>query len=119
MATVNVSTFSPLRLLRHYLHARPNAKSAVCKTVGFGGASYITISLSTPIRIDSKAQSTMAAAQSDGEDMRGRTQQSPLASQRASEQDQTQQGRFAQWFPLGAKEGFSQWVSGSRFQPDG
>jgi cardiolipin-specific phospholipase len=46
------------------------------------------------------------------EDVRGRTQQSALASQRAKEQGQ-QMGRFAQWFPLGAKEGFSQWVRGA------
>lgn len=51
------------------------------------------------------------AAQESGE-VRNRTQQSPLASQRAREAGEAQQaGRFAQWFPLGAKEGFSQWVS--------
>lgn len=42
------------------------------------------------------------------EEMRGRTQQAPLASQRDA---QSQQGRIAKWFPLSAKEGFSQWVS--------
>ncbi|KAF2651203.1 alpha/beta-hydrolase [Lophiostoma macrostomum CBS 122681] len=50
----------------------------------------------------------MAASDSGNEDVRNRTQQSALASQRAKEQGQ-QTGRFAQWFPLGAKEGFSQW----------
>lgn len=46
------------------------------------------------------------------EEMRGRTQQSPLASQRAAEAGQAPAaGRFAQWFPLGAKDGFNQWVS--------
>ncbi|PSN70866.1 alpha/beta hydrolase [Corynespora cassiicola Philippines] len=45
--------------------------------------------------------------------MRARTQQSPLASQRAKEQGQAQTGRFAQWFPLSAKEGFNQWWAGT------
>ncbi|KAF2258206.1 alpha/beta-hydrolase [Lojkania enalia] len=54
------------------------------------------------------------AAEGSSEDVRGRAQQSPLASQRAKEQGQApQQGRFAQWFPLGAKEGFSQWWAGT------
>jgi cardiolipin-specific phospholipase len=54
----------------------------------------------------------MATSEGDGE-MRNRTQQSPLASQRAKEQGQPQTGRFATWFPLSAKEGFNQWVSSS------
>ncbi|KAF2635529.1 alpha/beta-hydrolase [Massarina eburnea CBS 473.64] len=51
----------------------------------------------------------MAATQ-DG-DMKTRTQQSPLASQRA--QEGQQQGGIGKWFPLGAKEGFSQWWAGT------
>jgi hypothetical protein len=77
------------------------------------------LGLSTPLRLDSKTanSSTMATANSSdsheraARDGEGRGQQSPLASERAKEQGEQQQGRFAQWFPLGAKEGFSQWVS--------
>ncbi|KAF2014243.1 alpha/beta-hydrolase [Aaosphaeria arxii CBS 175.79] len=46
------------------------------------------------------------------DDVRVQTQQSPLASQRAKEEGQAQTGRFATWFPLGAKEGFNQWWAG-------
>ena len=50
----------------------------------------------------------MASAQdAGGEDVRGRAQQSPLASQRAKENGEA--GKVV-WFPLSAKEGFSQWV---------
>ncbi|KAF1954297.1 alpha/beta hydrolase fold family protein [Byssothecium circinans] len=52
------------------------------------------------------------AAQGEEGDVRSRTQQSPLASQRANAQAQ-QQGRFEKWFPLGAKDGFSQWWAGT------
>lgn len=53
------------------------------------------------------------AADAGDEGVRSRTQQSPLASQRAAEEGQAQsQGRFAQWFPLGAKDGFNQWWAG-------
>ena len=41
-------------------------------------------------------------------DVRGRGQQAMLASQRAKQQNQ---GRVAQMFPLGYKQGFSQWWS--------
>ncbi|KAF2742290.1 alpha/beta-hydrolase [Sporormia fimetaria CBS 119925] len=51
-------------------------------------------------------------ADGEGEDVRSRTQQSPLASQRAGAAGQPAPGRFAQWFPLGTKEGFSQWWAG-------
>ncbi|KAF2472726.1 alpha/beta-hydrolase [Lindgomyces ingoldianus] len=54
----------------------------------------------------------MATSENGGEELQHRTQQSPLASQRAKEQGQAS-GRFAQWFPLGAKEGFSQWWAGT------
>lgn len=47
-------------------------------------------------------------ANSDG-DPASRTQQSPLASQRAKQQGAPQTKRG--YFPLGYKEGFSQWVS--------
>ncbi|KAF2730982.1 alpha/beta-hydrolase [Polyplosphaeria fusca] len=55
----------------------------------------------------------MATTESSSEEMRGRTQQSPLASQRAKEAGETQPGRFQQWFPLSAKDGFSQWWAGT------
>lgn len=107
------STFSPLHRLRFLLGTR---RAAVYKTVGFGGAGYTALSLGTPVSLDSKESSTMAAQNSVSEDVRGRTQQSPLASQRAKEQSEARPaGRFGQWFPLGAKEGFSQWVSVLRF----
>lgn len=51
----------------------------------------------------------MAVQEED--EMRGRGQQPVLASQR--EKAQSQEGRVAKWFPLSAKEGFSQWVSGA------
>ena len=53
----------------------------------------------------------MATSEGGNEAMRNQTQQSPLASQRAKDAGQPQTGRFATWFPLGAKEGFNQWVS--------
>lgn len=95
-------------MLRTYL-GRPTARSAVHKAAGFGGASYISLSLSTPIRIESKTNATMAtqAAEVDAE-VRERGQQSMLARQRAKEQGEVQQGRFSKWFPLSAKAGFDQ-----------
>ncbi|OCK99761.1 alpha/beta-hydrolase [Cenococcum geophilum 1.58] len=57
----------------------------------------------------------MATSASGGDDVRSRSQQSPLASQRAKEQGESeaaQAGRFARMFPLGAKEGFNQWWAG-------
>ena len=95
-------------MLRSYL-ARPSARSVIHKSVGFGGASYISLSLSTPIRIESKANSTMAGH--DGEEARQGGQQAMLASQRAKEQGEAQ-GRFSKWFPLSAKSGFEQWWAG-------
>lgn len=47
-----------------------------------------------------------------GEEGTAPGQQSMLASQRAKEQGEVQQGRFAKWFPLGAKAGFDQWWAG-------
>lgn len=95
-------------MIRSYL-ARPTARSVLHKSVGFGGASYISVSLSSPIRIESKGNSTMAA-QDHTEDSQG-GQQSMLASQRAKEQGEAQ-GRFSKWFPLSAKSGFEQWWAG-------
>lgn len=103
------STLNPLLVLRYYLHTRPGARRALASTLSVGGASWISLSLATPVKIE-RGASSMAATQ-DEEEMRGRTQQAPLASQRAREQGQEQQGRVAKWFPLGAKEGFTQWVS--------
>jgi cardiolipin-specific phospholipase len=98
-------------MLRLYAQARPRATSILHKAAGFGGASYIGLSLSSaPIRIDSKANATMAGQDhSDGGEQRG--QQAMLASQRAKEQGQ-EPGRIAKWFPLSASEGFSQWWAG-------
>ncbi|GME40621.1 Alpha/beta hydrolase fold-1 [Neofusicoccum parvum] len=59
----------------------------------------------------------MAASANSDDDFRSRTQQSPLASQRAKQQGSVPpsapNGRgFSGWFPLGYKEGFTQWWSG-------
>lgn len=109
-------------MLRLYLRSRPAARGALHKTVGFGGASYISLSLSTPIKIGEKSSSTMAAhddsargggegeGQGEGQGQgqgQSKTQQSPLASQRS---DAQVPGRIAKWFPLSASDGFSQWV---------
>ena len=56
------------------------------------------------------------AAASDGNDnLQARGQQSPLASQRAKQSNTPSEanrtGRMSGYFPLGYKEGFSQWVS--------
>ncbi|KAH7072284.1 Alpha/Beta hydrolase protein [Paraphoma chrysanthemicola] len=97
-------------MLRIYLHARPRATSIVQKAAGFGGASYIGLSLSSaPIRIEAKGNATMA--QDGNEEVRERGQQAMLASQRAKEQGQ-EAGRISRWFPLSASEGFSQWWAG-------
>lgn len=55
----------------------------------------------------------MATSEGNNEEMRNRTQQSPLASQRAKEEGQPQPGGFSKWFPLSAKEGFNQWWVGT------
>lgn len=106
-------------MLRRCL-ARPTARRVVHTGVGFGGASYISLSLSTPIRIDAKSSATMATHDGDGDatprDAHAPAQQSMLASQRATAQagvqGDAQPGRFAKWFPLGAKAGFDQWWAG-------
>ncbi|EON63566.1 hypothetical protein W97_02794 [Coniosporium apollinis CBS 100218] len=51
----------------------------------------------------------MSASAESGDDIRGRTQQSPLASQRARENVSAAPERRKGWFPLGYKEGFAQW----------
>ena len=60
----------------------------------------------------------MAATATDSggdESLRSKTQQSPLASQRAKTSntptEANRKGRMSTYFPLGYKEGFSQWVS--------
>jgi hypothetical protein len=79
------------------------------------GAGYTFLALGPPFKVDSKDNSTMS--QGADEEIRSRTQQSALASQRAAEAGQRPAaGRFAQWFPLGAKEGFDQWVSSRRLK---
>jgi len=52
----------------------------------------------------------MAAQDEQSGELRTKTQQSPLASQRP---DGQVPGRIAKWFPLSASDGFSQWVSSS------
>ncbi|EAT87152.2 hypothetical protein SNOG_06088 [Parastagonospora nodorum SN15] len=111
-------------MLRLYLQARPRATSAIQKAAGFGGASYIGLSLSSaPIRIEgSKSNATMAAqeghdAANEGGGGGGGGQKAMLASQRAKEQQPQQQqgqeaGKISRWFPLTASEGFSQWWAG-------
>ncbi|KAK3201549.1 hypothetical protein GRF29_185g1328952 [Pseudopithomyces chartarum] len=106
-ATLSAPKASPLHLLRYYL-SRPGARRTLAKTVSFGGASLISLGLSTPVRIEREA-SSMAVQEDD--EMRGRGQQPVLASQR--EKAQSQEGRVARWFPLSAKEGFSQWWAGT------
>jgi hypothetical protein len=56
--------------------------------------------------------SVMATTTSgEDDDYKSKSQQSPLASQRAKETGQAKRtGRFTGYFPLGYKEGFSQWV---------
>lgn len=55
--------------------------------------------------------STMAADGQESE-LRNKTQQSPLARQRAKENGETEKagGRFSNLFPLGYRDTFSQWV---------
>lgn len=98
-------------MLRTYLQARPRASSILQKGVGFGGASYIGLSLSSaPVKIEAAGQRGNATMASDNEDIRERGQQPMLASQRAKEAGEP--GRIAKWFPLSASEGFSQWWAG-------
>ncbi|CCT61119.1 hypothetical protein [Plenodomus lingam JN3] len=94
-------------MLRSLL-SQPRTRSVLQKSVGFGSASYISLSLSTPLRIDSRSNSAMAA---QDEEVGEKGQQSMLASQRAKEQGEAAapQGRFAKWFPLSAKAGLDQW----------
>lgn len=56
--------------------------------------------------------SVMATTTSgEDDDYKSKSQRSPLASQRAKESGQAKRtGRFTGYFPLGYKEGFSQWV---------
>ncbi|KAL0264586.1 hypothetical protein SLS55_000536 [Diplodia seriata] len=57
----------------------------------------------------------MAANANSDDEFRSRTQQSPLASQRAKQHGSVPSGApngrgFTGWFPLGYKEGFTQWA---------
>jgi len=122
-------------MLRSYLQARPRATSAIQKAAGFGGASYIGLSLSSaPIRIEgskssapmriegskssapmriegSKSNATMAAQEAhDVANESAGGQKAMLASQRAKEQPQDQQpGTISRWFPLSFSDGCAQW----------
>lgn len=113
------STFSPLLLLRSIFNPRRSLNGSVLtvsKTIGLVSASYTAIIYSDSLRSRS-SYSSMATSASGGDDVRSRSHQSPLASQRAKEQGEseaTQAGRFARMFPLGAKEGFNQWVCSAR-----
>lgn len=77
-----------------------------------------------PPRSHCRATATMAAPANSDEEFRSHTQQSPLASQRARQQGSVPpsapNGRgFNGWFPLGYKEGFSQWARCSFPTPTG
>ena len=72
---------------------------------------------STLRRTFERHSSAMATASTSGsdDDLRSKSQQSPLASQRAKSQQHPSEanrtGRFSRgYFPLGYKEGFNQWV---------
>jgi cardiolipin-specific phospholipase len=97
-------------MLRLYVRARPRATSAIQKAAGFGGASYIGLSLSSaPIRIEGAKDSSTMAAQ-NGND--GEAGQKPMLARDRAKQEGQEQGRIARWFPLSASEGFSQWWAG-------
>ena len=53
----------------------------------------------------------MSTATSGSDGVKTRTQQPMLASQREAAVKPQNVGRFAQYFPLGYKEAFNQWVS--------
>lgn len=66
-------------------------------------------------QLPSRNQTTMASTSNNNSDnLRPKTQQSPLASQRAKQSstpsESNRTARFTGYFPLGYKEGFSQWV---------
>jgi len=76
-----------------------------------------TVRHSNPRQSSKRHTSTMSAstASSSDDDYTSRTQQSPLASQRARKQgnppsEANRTGKFGGYFTLGYKEGFSQWV---------
>ena len=69
-------------------------------------------------RLAKRHRATMAATTTDsgGDDsLQHKTQQSPLASQRAkasnTPSEENRKARFSGYFPLSYKEGFSQWAS--------
>ena len=69
-----------------------------------------------------QSPSAMAAtASGSGDDLRSTGQQSPLASQRAKQNDAPSEanrtGKFGRYFTLGYKEGFNQWVHSKQLPP--
>jgi hypothetical protein len=112
------TTLSPRILLRFLLNARYSPllpPRNLSRTIVLVGASSSIVYYSQSQR-NRASYSSMATSSSEGDDLRDRAQQSPLASQRAKEQASEARGRrgFGNMFPLGAKDGFSQWVRGSR-----
>ena len=75
-----------------------------------GNSAYQTV------QVAQNRNTTMAASATSGseDDQRSRGQQSVLISQRAKKgntpTESNRTGRFGGYFPLGYKEGFSQWV---------
>jgi hypothetical protein len=106
---------SPYTIPWRMLRLRPRATSALQKAAGFGGASYIGLSLSSaPIRIEGRSNATMAQDGNNSDEAREKAQEQRaiFARQRAKEDGQ-ETGRIAKWFPLSASEGFSQWWAGA------
>ena len=75
-------------------------------------------SSSAAFRIGQSLRWHTACMAATDDDIRNRTQQSPLASQRAKQTDHPTEanrtGRMSNFFPLGWKDGFNQWVSDTR-----
>ena len=71
-------------------------------------------SSSAALRIGQSFRWHTAGMAATDDDVRNRTQQSPLASQRAKQSDHPTEanrtGRMSNFFPLGWKDGFNQWV---------
>jgi hypothetical protein len=110
-ASTTATIPSPYTIPWRMLRLRPRATSALQKAAGFGGASYIGLSLSSaPIRIEGRSNATMA--QDDEAREKAQEQRAIFARQRAKEDGQ-EPGRIAKWFPLSASEGFSQWWAGA------
>lgn len=86
-------------------------------SVTLSGASAPFLIISAPKRLQ-RTTVTMSTATANGndDDLRARNQQPVLGSQRAKAQakstptEANRTGRVSGYFPLGYKEGFSQWV---------